>query len=120
MNRLGRLMDAWWRGRYRQQDAPPPDPTVPFRVDGRGETLIEVLESPSGTQRVGITRDQSGIYRLYTERWAEDWDVIGRATWTGGGGHDGSLVDTLERAESLARRSLGVKAPEVNYEDVEQ
>jgi hypothetical protein len=110
MKRIKSVVSAWWYG-LPPGAAPPPDFAVPFRVPEQ-ETLVEVLRSPSRPMRVGITRDGKGIYRIYTEWWGEDWDLIGRAEWTGGGSHDGSFADSVDRARNLATERLGIEPRE--------
>ena len=105
MKRLTRLFSAWKGGSGGRGPAPPPDPSQPFRIDGRGEKLVEVSTSGSGQCRVGITRDSAGIYRLRVETWAPDWEHMGVATWLQRGS-EGSFTDSLERARELAAECL--------------
>jgi hypothetical protein len=106
MNWFERLIEGWHQRKERRRQAPPPALEVPFTAYRASEELVEVVVSPAGTERAGITRDERGVYRVYTERWAEDWDFTGCAEWTGSGGHDGSLTDTLDRARIVARERL--------------
>jgi hypothetical protein len=103
--RLTRLFAAWKGGSGGRGPAPPPDPSQPIRIDGRGEKLVEVVTSASGHRRVGITRDGAGLYRLRVEAWAPDWDDLGVATWIQSDS-EGSFADSLERARELAAECL--------------
>jgi hypothetical protein len=118
MKRLTRLFTAW-KGRSGRNGAPPPpDPSQPVRVDAKDEKIVEVLTSASGDRRAGITRDASGIYRVRVETWAPDWEHLGVATWLQSG-HEGSFVDSLERARSLAAEALGAMGERATGDDVE-
>lgn len=105
MKRLTRLFSAWKGGPGRRGAPPPPDASHPIRVDVRGEKLVEVVTSPAGDLRIGITRDGAGLYRLRVETWAPDWDAMGVATWFQAS-DDGTFTDSLERARSLAAEHL--------------
>jgi hypothetical protein len=104
MGRLKRVFSAWREGKRGRTEPPPPDPSVPVTVHGRGETVVEVLSD--GPHRIGIARDRGGIYRLYPETWAQDWDSLRREMWFPSGAHAGLICDSLERARSLARETL--------------
>jgi hypothetical protein len=82
MERVKRLFNAWRSGESAQGDAPPPDPAGAFRSAGPGETLVELVEAESGGIRVGIVKDTAGVYRLYAERWALDWELTHEAAWS--------------------------------------
>jgi hypothetical protein len=110
MNRVKRLFSAWRHDRRGRTEPPPPDSSVPVTVDGRGERIVEVVSSPGGLHRIGIARDRAGLYRLYAETWAQDWDSLRQAMWFRGG-PVGGLSDDLERARSLAQESLAGVSP---------
>lgn len=112
MSRLKRLFSAWRHDRRGRTEAPPPDPSVPVAVDGRGERIVEVVSTPGGLHRIGIARDRAGLYRLYAETWALDWDSLRQAMWFRTG-PVGSLSDSLEHARALAHQSL----PAIGGED---
>jgi hypothetical protein len=107
LKRVTRLFKAWKGGGGRRGGPPPPDPSQPIRVDRRGEKVVEVMTSPSGDRRVGITRESSGLYRLRVETWAPDWEHMGVATWFQSG-DEGLFAEDLERARSLAAETLGL------------
>jgi hypothetical protein len=105
MGRVKRLFSAWKGGSGGRGAPPPPDPGQPIRIDTAGEKLVEVLTSPDGRCRIGITRDRAGIFLLRVETWAPDWDDLGVATWLQRD-NEGAFADSLEHARSLAREHL--------------
>src|SRR4030095_1602784 len=119
MKRLKRLVTAWKGHGAPGTAPPPPDQSQPVRVDGRGEKIVEVLTSKSGTRRVAITRDGAGMYRLRVETWAPDWEDMRIATWFQSG-HEGSFADSLEQERLLAAESLVTRGDAAKDEDVEQ
>lgn len=105
MKRIKRLFTAWRANGTREGQPPPPDFTIPLRVDGRSEKVVEVLESAHGPWRVGVTKDGSRIYRIRPETWGMDWELTGQASWFANG-HLVSVSDGLEQAREQARECL--------------
>ena len=84
--------------------APRPDETIVPKFDAG--TVIESIYSEGRENRVFITKDEQGLYRLNLEWWdATDWAAGYGARWAGG--YAGSLTDSLQRAQELAREELG-------------
>ena len=104
MTRLKRLFTAWQGSRKERGLAPPPDPGQPVRTDSGRDKLVEVVASGDGRHRVGITRS-AGVFRLYAETWAPDWDTLGTATWLSHE-HLSGFADSLENARESARETL--------------
>ena len=89
--------------RHKPTPAPPPDKAYVRQFDG--QTVVEVLYSPSDCERAIITRDELGVYRIRIEFWdTSDWERVGEAFWW----HrfSGSLTDSFETAQQLAREYL--------------
>jgi hypothetical protein len=86
-------------------DAPPPPDTTP-PAPAAGQSIVDVLYSPSEAERAVITCDVHGsVYRIHTEYWYTDergaafWCVPSRYT-------PATFTDTAERARELARERL--------------
>jgi hypothetical protein len=74
---------------------------------GRNLTIVEVSYADDNWARVSITRDERGIYRIYSERWEiSDFAETGQAYWNTLG-HSDSLTDDLSIAQAMAAESLG-------------
>ena len=97
---------------------PRPDPVWPTEVDGRGETVVDIVPG-SGWHRIVITRDHAGVYRLQLQAWAADWGMSREARWCGHH-HMGSFCDSLPRARALAREALVSMGEAPVIEDAEQ
>ena len=55
---------------------PPPPPDMASRPSIVGQTVVEVMYSPSHDIRGIITVDSTGLYRVCTEYWdTSDWDI---------------------------------------------
>ena len=89
----------------------PPSPDISRNPQIAGQTVVEVIYSPSNLVRGIITVDAHGVYRIRTEFWdTRDWDVAGAAFWAQA--HLGTFTDTVENARTLCReRMLETVAP---------
>jgi hypothetical protein len=104
MTRLKRLFTAWKDGGKDRGGLPPPDTTQPVRTDSGRDKVVEVVSSQDGRHRVAITKG-GGMFRLYPETWAPDWETLGVATWCSNGGL-ASVADSLETARDMARDAV--------------
>ncbi len=69
------------------------------------QKIVETIYSESKCERVFVTLDDSGTYRLWIERWdTSDWSAGYGARWTQS--QVGSITDNLPRARELARETL--------------
>jgi hypothetical protein len=117
MTRLKRLFTAWKDAGKDRGPCPPPDTLHPVRTDSGRDKVIEVLSSSDGRHRVAIAKG-GGVFRLYPETWAPDWETLGVATWCSSGAH-GSIADSLDRAREAARdaiRAMGGERDDVTSE----
>jgi|SRR6185369_14067314 hypothetical protein len=91
----------------------PPAPDESRMPAVAGQTIVEVMYSPSRRVRGIITVDDKGVFRVLTQFWdTSDWGVVRSAFWAPG--HLGSFTDTKDRALSLCREALVASA---GYED---
>lgn len=112
MTRLKRLFTAWKDGGKDRGGCPPPDSAQPVRTDSGRDKVVEVLSSSDGRHRVAITKS-GGVYRLYVETWAPDWETLGVATWCSNAAL-ASVADSLDRARDLAREAVRVLGGDVD------
>ena len=98
-------MTSFLRRLFVRDVGPPPSPDLGHLPSFPGQTIVETLYSDSKRYRAIITRDTSGIYRVYIQFWdTSDWRISGDAFWCGRG--SGSLTDSMEVARTLAREQL--------------
>lgn len=83
---------------------PPPDTAARLHV--QGHRTIETSFTSDHRYRVTITQDESGIYRIHSDRWCvEDWHAVGKAFWIQVE-RGSSMTDTIENARRLANEHL--------------
>lgn len=86
---------------------PPPPPDSAQQPSFPGQRIIETICSDSKQQRVFITVDETGDYRIYLQWWdTSDWKAGYGARWSHVH-HSGSHTDMIERARELAYEQLG-------------
>ena len=85
---------------------PPPPPDVAQQPSFPGQRHVETIYSDSKDQRVFITVDETGDYRIYLQWWdTSDWKAGYGARWScahSGGSH----TDSLNRAREIANEAL--------------
>lgn len=84
---------------------PPPPPDVTHQPSFSGQRIVEAIYSESKRERVFITIDDTGDYRIIVQWWdTSDWKAGCGAFWYGQG--SSSHTDSLERARELADEAL--------------
>ena len=85
---------------------PPPPPDVTQLPSFAEQRIVETTYSESKRQRVFITLDETGDYRVYFQWWdTGDWQAGVGARWSYAHG-SGSHTDSLERARDIADETL--------------
>jgi hypothetical protein len=86
-------------------DSQQPPPNTSHKPSIAGETVVELLYSPSQRERGIITLDAQGLFRVRTDFWdVSDWDFIREAYWCQK--HIGTFTDTLTSARTLCLERL--------------
>ena len=84
---------------------PPPPPDVAHQPSFSGQRIVETIYSESKRQRVFITVDDPGAYRIVVECWdTSDWKDWQKAFWSEDS--SSSRTDSLQRARELADEAL--------------
>jgi hypothetical protein len=85
----------------------PPPPDVTEQPSFPGQRIVETVYSGSKDQRVFITVDETGDYRIHLQWWdTSDWKAGYGARWSHAR-QSGSHTDMIERARELAYEQLG-------------
>jgi hypothetical protein len=104
------IMSGFFRRFFLGDFGPPPLPDLSHQPSIAGQNIVEILYSDSKHERVVITHDASGIYRIHVQLWdTSDWKAGHGAFWSGDG--SSSLTDTVELARKLASEELHITNP---------
>ena len=85
---------------------PPPPPDVTNQPSFGSQRVVETIYSDSKQERVFITVDATGDYRVYFQWWdTSDWKAGYGAHWSYAHS-SGSHTDMIQRARELADEAL--------------
>jgi hypothetical protein len=99
-------MPGFFRRFFLSDFGPPPLPDVAQLPSFPGQRIVETIYSDSQCERVFITLDETGDYRVFTQQWdTSDWSTGHGARWGTTHSH-GSHTDNLQRAHELAAEAL--------------
>ena len=98
-------MPSFFRRFFLSDFGPPPPPDVAQQTSFRRQRIVETIYSDSKHERVFITVDDTGDYRIIVQCWdTSDWSAGHGARWIGDGSR--SHTDSIERARELADEAL--------------
>jgi hypothetical protein len=100
-------MPGFFRRFFLSDFGPPPPPDVAEQPSFSSQRIVETIYSDSKQERVFITVDETGDYRIYLQWWdTSDWKAGYGARWSHAH-HSGSHTDMIERAREIAHEQLG-------------